>query len=409
MSKIANAFRASKFFVNSAAPGLLPALASATIRLQNIFSKSQPGLIIIDDYFPNPATAFRVAEFNSIFSHFEDAVLYSTSRDRTSFSTYSNLYPQFASRVRTFNSLRHPQRSAAYLVFLNNISAHLPYLERHRLPFAFELYPGGGFYIDDPTSDAHLRSICESKYFRKVIVTQSLTRDYLLRKRFCREDQIQFIFGVVVLSDVLQNVPARRAHFGFGKETLDICFVANKYTERGVDKGYDRFIACAQILSERSSQVRFHVVGDFNESDIEIHGSLLGCIAFYGPRLTAFFPDFYAKMDLVLSPNIPFVFAAGSFDGFPTGCCIEAALCGTALFMCDELNLNEERFDDRRDVVIIPRDPEAIADIVEEYLREPLKLKTLAERGHQKVQNLFNIEIQMQSRLAVLRELFESS
>jgi glycosyltransferase involved in cell wall biosynthesis len=409
MSKIANAFRASKLFLNSAAPGLLPALASTTIRLQNVFSRRLPGLIIIDDYFPNPATAFRVAEFNSIFSHFEQTVLYSTSRDPASFSTYSNLYPQFASRVRRFNSLRHPQRSAAYLIFLNNIFAHLSYLEKHRLPFVFELYPGGGFYIDDPTSDAHLRNVCGSKYFRKVIVTQSLTRDYLLRKRFCREDQIQSIFGVVVLSDVLQNVPSGRSHFGFGKETLDICFVANKYTERGVDKGYDRFIACAQILSERSSQARFHVVGDFNESDIEIQGSLQSCITFYGPRLTSFFPNFYASMDLILSPNVPFVFAPGSFDGFPTGCCIEAALCGTALFMCDELNLNEGRFDDRRDVVIIPRDPEAIAIIVEEYVREPLKLKALAELGQQKVQDLFNIEIQMQGRLAVLRELLENS
>jgi glycosyltransferase involved in cell wall biosynthesis len=409
MSKIANAFRAGKRFVNSTAPGLLPVLISAAIRVQNILSKRQRGLLIIDDYFPNPATAFRVAEFNSIFSHFEETLLYSTSSDRTSFSAYSSLYPQFASRVRTFHPVRYPHRSAAYLVFLNNILTHLPYLENHRLPFAFELYPGGGFYIDDPTSDAHLRSVCESKYFRKVIVTQSLTRDYLLRKRFCREDQIQFIFGVVVLSDVLQSVSARRSHFGFGKETLDICFVANKYTARGVDKGYDCFIACAQILSERSSEVRFHVVGDFNESDIEIRDSLQKHITFYGPRLTSFFPNFYASMDLILSPNVPFVFAPGSFDGFPTGCCIEAALCGTALFVCDELNLNEERFVNLRDVVIIPRDPGAIANIIEGYLREPLELKILAVRGQQKAQNLFNIEIQMQSRLAVIRELLEAS
>ena len=105
---------------------------------------------------------------------------------------------------------------------------------------------------------------------------------------------------------------------------------------RGVDKGYDRFIATARILRGRHPEVRFHVVGNFTEEDVEIT-DLHDCITFYGHRFTPFFPDFTRRMDIILSPNIPFMFKPGAFDGFPTGCCIEAALCGTAVFASDEL------------------------------------------------------------------------
>ena len=44
-------------------------------------------------------------------------------------------------------------------------------------------------------------------------------------------------------------------------------------------------------------------------------------------------------MDLIISPNVPFVLASGAFDGFPTACCMEAALSGTAMFVTDELKL----------------------------------------------------------------------
>jgi len=381
----------------------------AGIRLKNVVSVRRHGLVIIDDYFPRLATAFRVAEFNSIFDHFKEAQLYSACPDKNIFPIYSDCYPQYSKRVHKFHPARRLTGSAAYVVFLNNIFCYLEYLERYRLPFVFELYPGGGFCIDETVSDARLRKVFSSSMFRKVIVTQSITRNYLLKKNFCRDEDIAFIFGVVVLSNVLNNQAAERTHFGVDKDLLDICFVANKYMPRGVDKGYDRFIRCAEILSARNSQVRFHVVGEFNESDIEIRGALQNRITFYGPRVTSFFPRFYARMDLILSPNVPFVSAPGAFDGFPTGCCIEAALCGTAMFMCDELNLNQGRFEEGRDAVIIPRDPELIAGIVEKYMQSPSELKSLAENGQRAVRNLFSLEVQMAPRLRILSALLDAS
>jgi glycosyltransferase involved in cell wall biosynthesis len=372
--------------------------------VENLVTRDTERLVIIDDVFPCLSTAFRVAEFNSILKSLSSAVVYSTWPDRSAFSEYRTCYRQFANRVRRFHPLRQLKGGAAYVVFLNNIYGFLQYLENARLPFVFELYPGGGFYLDEAVSDAHLSRVLLSPMFRKVVVTQNVTRDYLLRKKFCQEDQIEFTFGVVTLSDVLREAPANRFRYGVNKGVVDICFVANKYVPGGLDKGYDRFVACARTLSRRYPGARFHVVGNFTRQDADV-ADLGDRITFYGNRPTAFFPEFHSRMDLILSPNVPFVFGPGAFDGFPTGCCIEAALCGTAMFVTDELGMNEGRLKDREEIVIISREPDDIAETVGEYIASPDRLASLAQNGQRAVRRLFSLDAQMTPRLRILSNL----
>ena len=371
---------------------------------ENVVTRNHERLIIIDDFFPSLATTFRIAEINAILEHFETAMVYSTCPDRRVFSRYAACYPQLAGRVRRFHPLRCLEGSAAYVVFLNNIFGYVEFLEKARLPFVFELYPGGGFYLNEAGSDARLERVVGSPMFRKVVVTQNVTRDYLLRKNLCVSEQIEFIYGVVEASDALSEIPSRRVRYGAGKGCLDICFVANKYMPSGVDKGYDRFIATARILRRRHREVRFHVVGDFTEEDIEVT-DLRDGITFYGHQFTPFFPGFYSRMDIILSPNVPFLFAPGAFDGFPTGCCIEAALCGAAMFVSDELAMNEDRLKNGEEVVIIPCEPEQIAELVEKYVADPERLVRLAQNGQRAIRNLFAIDAQMTPRLRLLSDL----
>jgi len=110
-------------------------------------------------------------------------------------------------------------------------------------------------------------------------------------------------------------------------------------------------------------------------------------------------------MDVILSPNIPFVFARGAFDGFPTGCCIEAALCGTAVFATDELGMNEGRLKDGEEIVVISREPEEIAETVGRYISNPEALASLAQKGQGAIGRLFSLDAQMTPRLRVLSEL----
>jgi glycosyltransferase involved in cell wall biosynthesis len=374
---------------------------------ESIAERNHERLIILDEFFPSLFTAFRIAEFNSILQHFPAAVIYSSRTYRADFRTYAKHFPELARRVRRFSSpLR--LRGAAYVVFLNNIIQYIDKIEGARLPFVLELYPGGGLLLDHPKSDTRMSRVFESPFFRKVIVTQNVTRDYLLRKKFCRADQIEFIFGVVVSSNVLNDDSHPKIRYGLDKKTLDICFVANKNVPRGADKGYDRFIEAARILGTRHSQVRFHVVGQLTEKDVEV-GDFSNKITFYGHQPTSFFPQFHSRMDIILSPNIPFVLYAGAFDGFPTGASVEAALCGTALFVTDELGMNDGYFKDGEEIVIISREPEQIVDTIEKYIAEPERLSSIGQNGQRAARQIFSLEVQMAPRLRVLANLMDSS
>jgi glycosyltransferase involved in cell wall biosynthesis len=175
----------------------------------------------------------------------------------------------------------------------------------------------------------------------------------------------------------------------------------------GVDKGYDVFIEVARELSRRHDDVRFHVVGPYDESDLDV-SDLDGRIKFYGVRQTEFFPQFYSEMDLIVAPNLPFKLIPGAFDGFPTGGCIEAGLCGVAVFCTDPLNQNIA-FKDGEEIVIVPRDAEQICQLIENYYHDYDGLVQLARRGQEAFKTAFAIETQLEKRLRILSQFLPPS
>jgi glycosyltransferase involved in cell wall biosynthesis len=372
------------------------------------------GLVVLDDVFPLSLSGFRIAEFNAYLDAFPDAEVHS-SGDRGSalgsklpFATLVREHefanPALRGRIKAFNPLRKLDRKAlAYSVLANPTRRYLPILKRDAVPFVFTLYPGGGFYLDNPKSDAALRDIFGAKGFRKVIVTQTLTRDYLLTKELCDPSRIELIYGGVFRSNELTTRPRPRRHYGFDKPTLDLCFVAHKYMARGADKGYDRFIEAGKLLARQLGAMRLHVVGPFTREDVPIDG-LEGRIAFHGSQPTEFFPDFYAGMDAIVSPNLPNLLLPGAFDGFPTGSCMEAGMCGVAVFCSDPLQLNYA-LQDGEDVVIIPAEPARIADILAAWAASPDRLKRLGDSAAPRFRDLFGIENQMAPRIALVSQL----
>jgi glycosyltransferase involved in cell wall biosynthesis len=408
MTRIRKLLERGAWQLRHKAASCLSVLEEGLILIENRVQRSQDRLIILDETFPSLTTGFRVAEFNAILERFPSAIVYSSRPSRRDYRRYAAVYPQSAPQVRRFSPRRKLSGSAAYVVFLNNICAYLEKIEEARLPFAFELYPGGGLCLDDTRCDTRLSRVFGSPMFRRVIVTQNVTRDYVLRKGFCRPEQIEFVFGVVAPSNMLHDSQKARSRFGLNKRTVDICFIAYKYMPGGLDKGYDRFLATARVLSGRHSQVRFHVVGELTEQDADVR-DLRDRISFYGHQPTSFFPDFHSRMDLILSPNVPFVFGPGKFDGFPTGCCIEAALCGTAIFATDELGMNEGRLRDGEEIVIISREPGEIAETVERYIADPERLASLAQNGQRAIRRMFSLDAQMSPRLRVLSDLLDGA
>ena len=369
-------------------------------------------LIILDDIFPHLLSAFRIAEYNAYLESFPSSKIYSNARAfsviyesrklREVIKEYEYYFPQFKGKVFEFKDSAILNAKLIYLIFINNAYAFINLIEKYKIPFVFTLYPGGGFQLNENSVDEKLRRVFFSPCFRKVIVTQKITYDYLLSKNFVTPDQIEFIYGGVFPSNALSKQEYSKKYYQKDKETFDICFVANKYMDRGIDKGYDTFIEVAKTLAT-SHPIRFHIVGSFCEDDIDI-SEIREKIIFYGTQYTSFFSEFYPKMDIILSPNIPFTQNLGGFDGFPTGCCVEAAFAGVAVFCTDILSQNIY-FQDTEDIVLVSTCVHEIVEKIHFYYKNPEKLYSLAAKGQKKFQEVFSTESQIQPRIKILQDL----
>ncbi|QFR34840.1 glycosyltransferase [Ancylobacter sp. TS-1] len=370
-------------------------------------------LIVIDDAFPHPQSAFRLEEYDTYLAMFERARVFTNGQAFAFFNEDRPLAEVIAEHDRRSPALRgrtlpladRPPTVTArfgYAVFAGNAWANVEFFEARNIPFAFTLYPGGAFVMEDEASDRRLRKIFSSPMFRKVIVTQTISRDYLLRKSLCEPDSIEFIYGVVTPEANLAPPDAAHLHYKYGKDTLDICFTAHKYTPDGHDKGYDIFLDVARALAARFEDCRFHVVGGFGEDDLPIAG-LEGRITFYGGRDQEWLRRFYRDKDLILLCNVPFVVFPGAFDGFPTACGSDAMLNEVALFCTDPLNLNCA-FVDGQDMVIVPHEIEAIVDRLSWYREHPDALRALGSNGRARAAQVYGFEAQLAPRLALLQQ-----
>ena len=362
-------------------------------------------LLIIDDFFPNLITRFRVAEFNFYLSKFKSLIFSSYPNFESAYYDYAKLYPKFKKSIfplSLIDIIRNRSPKLAYFVFLNNAYNFLNFINTFRVQFVFTLYPGGGFDLNDEISDQKLRLVLASKYFQKVIVTQKITYQYLLENSFCDERNIEFIYGAVIPSKKNCSIfPLEKKWFKTDKKTFDICFVAHKYMLQGMNKGYPIFIEVAKILSKINSSFSFHVVGDFNSSDIDL-SEIESRVTFYGVQSeSSFFRKFYKFQDIILSPNLPFILYPGNFDGFPTASCVEAALHGVPVFCTDPLSQNIH-FKDDIDISIISTDPQEITSKVLFYFHHPQKLHKLAKYGQYKCQEIFGNSYQLEPRYNLL-------
>ena len=367
-------------------------------------------LVILDDIFPLRFSAFRIAEYNYYLETFSRSLVLSTGKagmlkNHHNLSDviveYENFYPHFEGRVRKFDYNISINARLIYTVFINNIFNFIQFIEKNNIPFVFTLYPGGGFNLDEESTNQKLIRVFSSPNFKKVIVTQKNTYEYLIDKNFCKPNQIELIYGCVLPSDKLISNLYEKKYYKQDKITFDICFVAYKYQQTGLHKGYDIFIEVAKNLASKHNDFHFHIIGGHEPTDIDVN-SLENQITFYGQKTTDFFPDFYSGMDLILSPNRP-AFVPGAFDGFPTGGCTEAALSGVALFCTDCMSLNIS-FKDKEEIVIISLSVEEICETIEYYWENYDKLSEIAKKGQLAFSQVFNLDSQMNPRLRVISE-----
>ena len=360
-------------------------------------SNEKNTLIIFDDIFPSIYSPFRYEEYIEYLQNLENVYIFTTGKSLKAVNENRSILevikefeennPRYKGRVFELNEknkkiLEGLKNKIAILTFLANVRENMEIIEKYKIPFVFTLYPGGGFVLNDQNCDLELKRICSSKYFRKVIVTQKNVYKYLIRKKICNKRQIEFIYGVVTPSEILKENNTNKRYYKYNKDTLDLCFVAHKYTQKGIDKGYDIFIEVAKKLSEKYSNINYHIIGGFDEKDIDV-SILKNKIKFYGIKDSKWLKDFYANMDIIVSPNRPFKLGKGTFDGFPTGSCTEAMINGVMLLCTDELKLNV-KFKNNKDLIIIKPDVNDIRRTIENLYKNPKKITKIAERGKNK-------------------------
>ncbi len=371
-------------------------------------------LVIFDDCYPHPMSGFRVEEFNAILSHVDN------SKAVLSGSVYAHYHQPPGAHARHVAEVSGSRPHIAhklffgdgnsidrcrlfYCVFLNNILKVLPELERKAIPFVFTLYPGGGFRTGDPETDRLLRIVFSSPCFRKVIVTQRRTYDYLVDRKFCRPADIEFIFGVVVPQESMQDTGIPRKYFPTDKETFDLCFCAMRYTPTGEDKGYPHFIGLMKAVSGKYRYLRFHVIGNFDDTVIDLSG-YEDRIVFHGPQDFHGLRDLFREMDMILSPNQPDKLAEGAFDGFPLGTVVEAALNGVAVMLSDECGENRY-FENGRELLIVKPDVDEMTRVLENGLRNTEALYRMAEAGQARFRQMYAHATQLAPRIRLLESL----
>lgn len=386
-------------------------------------------LLILDNFEPSWLLAgFRVKEFNWLLSSIQNCkllnfsnVIYKLSDWKKERKYISWSCPQSLSRysankknyVKHFHIAdnkiirlqnRHYIANGAYCMFIYNAYMSLKFLEKNKIPFVFTLFPGGGLKLNQEFSDHMLKTVFESPMFRGVFVPQKIIYDYLIDKQLCPKDKIFFDYGGGFVQftehDVLPKLWYKK-----DKPTFDVSFVAHRYMDKGLDKGFDLFLYTAREIIKKYPFVHFHCVGtctldDFDEDFSDIQNNL----HMYGAQTMDFFPAFYQKMDLNISPNRPFVLDKGAFDGFPLS--IEAMIFGVPLFCTDELKQNYN-YNAGKELVIIKPDVDDITSKIEHYINNHQELYAIGIAGQEKIKKLFDLEHQKKKRKEFLSKYLD--
>lgn len=391
--------------------------------------KTLSSLMIIDNFEPSRLlTGFRVTEFNYLLKDIPNSRLLTFSDDILDYSdwkyrdsigdinwnfpmeikTYSRSRKQYTSRFNLQNSqllymcsdLKYTAKGA-YCMFIYNAYLSYKFLEKNNIPFVFTLFPGGGLRLNHSFSDHMLKSVFASPMFRGVFVPQKVIVDYLISKNLCPKNKIFFSYGGGFLQFTKNDILPHQK-YGKNKTTLDICFIAYKYMYKGLDKGFDLFLYTARKIVKKYPFVHFHCVGtntldDFDDDFSDIKNNL----HMYGSQTSGFFPNFFSKMDIALSPNRSDILDKGAFDGFPL--CVEAMFFGVALFCTDELGLNYN-YTPNKELVIIKPEVTDIVKKIEFYIKNIQKLSDIGQAGAKKVQKYFDIEYQKKQRRKFIKK-----
>lgn len=369
----------------------------------NTVDHSKSKLVILDDFFPEPTTGFRIAEFTYLLESGTAKQVFTTANNiETSIGQLAQLHPNISEQVLQYNVNKLQGDEIVYMNFLNNAYYFLPELERLNIPFVFTLYPGGGLSFTEEQSVLKLDKVLKSPQLKFVITTQPMITRYLYEK--FPHVLVQEIYGVPINPIYLVPGAGMRTNYPSNSgDLVKVCFVAHKYSDGGVDKGLDTFIDIVKILKKEGISVEVTLVGPWTNDDFDQDSNLTN-INFLGLLPAESLRDFFLGQHILISPNKPNQLSKGSFDGFPLTTSVEAMLSGVLLVASDELDQNRI-FEDGRDCVIDSPSAEIMAERILRILGVDNLFSAIAQSGLRIVRQNYSVENQLDKRVKLLSGL----
>ena len=219
-------------------------------------------LLMYDNIYPHPISGYRSEEFTFLLNTYQNSKIILNPTSYKLIGTPLQLHsehvlsieqkePKLNGKLIFSKKFINVNSKIFYCLFFNNILANLSWLELLRIPFVFTLYPGGTFQVNNESKNKKLKKIFQSPMFKKVIVNQLFTRQYLIDNNLCAESNIEYVFGCVVPQKSINKNISNKLIYSKNKKTFDVCFCAAKYMPKGVDKGYDVFIDFAHKISQK--------------------------------------------------------------------------------------------------------------------------------------------------------------
>lgn len=373
---------------------------SINFRTQFRRTNKKYDLIIVDDYLPAHASPWRIHEFEYLVNKIPNSLIYTTQKtyletknkgfdsDYSDLANYSISVADKLIRLKRFSNIR---ASIVYTLFYQNILWLFPYLKLNKQKFAFTLYPGGGFTLSKGCLK-NLEEIINSKLCMFVIVNQEFTKKYLIENANIPAEKIHVIFGVP-LPDIDLNTTDTLPR---GKK-LKCVFIAHKYMNFGLDKGFDTFINVAHLLEDTPS-IEFHVIGNFTSEDILLDTTPKN-LRFHGILIGNEMNQLISKMDIILSPNRKNMLSRGAFDGFPLASSVQAGLQGCCMLLSNPNNESEITFVSGSNYIKVGSDFDEIVDIIKMLENDREKLIRIAQSGSKTLKSLYSDDIQMNKRL----------
>jgi glycosyltransferase involved in cell wall biosynthesis len=313
--------------------------------LMSVFIPRKKQLAIFDKFYPDLSYTWRTAEFNYLLSYFKKSVLFSESINYKGHTTKTQFIERKKKLLKIYPDLRADKRikylnkpvftynfkyELVYFLFLEDAIRFFPYLNRLKTPFAFTLYPGGGFLIDNKTVDDKIKLICNSQLCRGVFVNGRFAKSYLIEKLKICESKITLVPGVPLYQNEDECLTVSKT------ENFVIGFCARKYHDRGLDKGFDVFARTALKLHQ-CSNLKFICIGDFSKEDLTEVEKQKTNIEFTGLLSGKQFKEKLSELDVIVSP-VKNKLNGGDFDGFPTSAVVEASIQGVTMLCSDPLN-----------------------------------------------------------------------